>query len=111
MSAQIWCIARYADQMAESFRDVAIASGADVDLSRLIGLNAPHFDGTIQPMPHTHPKNAHMVIAAMITSADPTIKRSLGRLTRLRIGLNPMASVLSRWWRPCRFLVRTVSSP
>jgi hypothetical protein len=51
------------------------------------------------------------VIAAMINKAEPTMSTSLGRFTRLRIGLNPMASVLSRRWRHCRFLVRTVSSP
>jgi hypothetical protein len=32
----------------------------------------------------------------MINMADPTIRMSLGRLTRLRIGLNPIPSVLSR---------------
>jgi hypothetical protein len=32
----------------------------------------------------------------MITKAEPTIRMSLGRFTRLRIGLNPIPSVLSR---------------
>jgi hypothetical protein len=47
-------------------------------------------------VPQTHPRNAHVVIAAMITKAEATIKMSLGRFTRLRIGLNPIPSVLSR---------------
>lgn len=75
--AQVGCILGYADHVAESFGDVAVAPGADVGLACFIGLNASHLDGAIQPVPHAHPKKAQATIAAMITRAEPTIRKSL----------------------------------
>lgn len=96
MSTQVGSIARYAYVVSHSGRNVAITSGADVLLESLVGLHATYFNRPIEAVPQTHPTNAHAVIAAMITRAEATITMSLGRFTRLRIGLNPIPSVLSR---------------
>jgi len=96
MPAQVGGIARHAHVVSHARGNVAIAAGAHVLLAGLIGLNPPHLDRPVQAVPQTHPRNAHVVIAAMITKAEATIKMSLGRFTRLRIGLNPIPSVLSR---------------
>lgn len=111
VASQVGRIAWHADHVPEAFGDVLIAARAHVGLASLIRLHTSNLDRAIQPVPHAHPRKAQAVIAAMINKAEPTMSTSLGRFTRLRIGLNPMASVLSRRWRHCRFLVRTVSSP
>jgi hypothetical protein len=99
--AQVGRITRNAHVVPHSYWNIAIAAGAHVLLERFIRLNPPHLDRPVEAVPQTHPRNAHVVIAAMITNAEATIKMSLGRFTRLRIGLNPIPSVLSRQWKPC----------
>ena len=101
VAAQVWCISGNAHIVTHAFGNVAITAGADVLLASLVGLHSPHFDRPVEAVPQTHPRNAQVVIAAMITKAEATIKMSLGRFTRLRIGLNPIPSVLSRGWKPC----------
>ena len=96
VAPQVGGIARHAYVVTHAHWNVSVAAGAHVLLARLVRLHATNFDWPVEAMPHAHPKNAHATIAAMINMADPTMRMSLGRLTRLRIGLNPIPSVLSR---------------
>jgi hypothetical protein len=99
--AQVGGISRNAHVVSHARRNVAVAAGAYVLLERFVRLNPTHLNRPIEAVPQTHPRNAHVVIAAMITKAEATINMSLGRFTRLRIGLNPIPSVLSRGWKLC----------
>ena len=101
MPAQVRCVSRNADVVAHAFGNFAVTARADVLLASLVWLHSPHFDRPVEAVPQTHPRNAQAVIAVMITKAEATIKMSLGRFTRLRIGLNPIPSVLSRGWKHC----------
>lgn len=96
MPAQVRCVSRNADVVAHAFGNVAVTARADVLLMSFVWLHPPYLDRPVEAVPQTHPRNAQVVIAAMITKAEATIKMSLGRFTRLRIGLNPIPSVLSR---------------
>ena len=96
MAPQVGSVTRDAHVVPHARGNVSVASGAYVLLVGLVGLHSSHLDWPIQAVPQTHPKNAHAVIAAMITRAEATMAMSLGRFTRLRIGLNPISSVLSR---------------
>lgn len=96
MAPQVGGIARHAYVVTHALGNVSVTAGTHILFARLVRLYATNFDWPVEAVPHAHPKNAHATIAAMINMADPTIRMSLGRLTRLRIGLNPIPSVLSR---------------
>ena len=79
--------------MAHANGNVLVATGADVHLVGVIGLHAAHLNLAVEAVPHRHgcyPENAHTTRAIMSTNADPTMRKSLVRFTRLRCGLKPI---------------------
>ncbi len=79
--------------MAETAGDLVIASGASVDLHRLIWLHVRDLELALCVV--RHPNTAQSTSAATTASAIATITRSVPRFACARNGFSPMPSTVA----------------
>lgn len=100
---QVGCICGHRHAMTHPLGNFTVASGAQVDLRCLVGLNPSHFHRPVEPTPDVahgaialsfdQPRNAQATRERATTNAAATNTMSVRRLTRLRVASNPTASL------------------